>query len=69
MAGDFNSATETTVGEVTFTDPQTGRKVLRSVGRSVLDPADGTVLFLAGKQPFFSADPSVFEGLCTALTS
>jgi hypothetical protein len=67
VAGDFHSATETTVGEVIFTDPQTGRKLFRSVGRSVLDPADGTVLFLAGKQPFFSEDPSLFQGLCAAL--
>ncbi|SCG74881.1 hypothetical protein GA0070613_5639 [Micromonospora inositola] len=69
VAGDFNSATETTVGELIFTDPQTGRKVLRTVGRSVLDPEDGRVLFLAGKQPFFSGEPSLFEGLCAAVAS
>jgi hypothetical protein len=30
--------TETTVGEVTFTDPQTGRKASRRVGGAVIAP-------------------------------
>ena len=67
VPGDFSSATETTVGEVIFTDPQTGKKVLRSVGRAVIAPGDTFVL--SGKQPFFSGDISVFDGLCAALAS
>jgi hypothetical protein len=67
VPGDFSTATETTVGEVIFTDPQTGVKVLRSVGRAMIAP-DGTVV-LSGKQPFFAEDPSVFDGLCAALAA
>ena len=73
VPGDFGTATETTVGEVVFTDPETGEMVLRSVGRVVIAPADGAVLFRAGKQPFLDAfvdgDMCVFDGLCAALAA
>jgi hypothetical protein len=47
--------------------------VLRSVGRAVISPVDGTVLFRAGFQPFLDAfvdgDLSVLDDLCAALAS
>ena len=72
VPGDFGSATETMVGENIDTDPETHRKVLRSVGR-VVSAADGTLDFHAGQQPFLEAfvngDMSVFDGVCAALAS
>jgi hypothetical protein len=47
VPGDFSSATETTVGEVIFTDPQTGKKVLRSVGRAVVAPSQSLLTYTA----------------------
>ena len=48
----------------------THRKVLRSVGRTVIG-ADGSLEFRSGKQPFLDAfydgDMSVFDDLCAAL--
>jgi hypothetical protein len=70
--GDFDSATETVVGELVMTDPETGQKVLRSVGRQVF-AADGTLDFRAGQQAFLDAfvdgDMSVFDAVCAALAS
>jgi len=72
VPGDFDSATETTVGESVFTDPETHKKVLRSTGR-VVSGADGTLDFRAGQQPFLDAfvegDMSVFDAVCAALAS
>ncbi len=72
MPGDFGSATETTVGENIYTDPETGKKVLRSVGRQVVG-ADGRLEFRSGQQPFVDAfvdgDLSVFDAVCAALAS
>jgi hypothetical protein len=72
VPGDFGSATETTVGENIYTDPETGKKVLRSVGRQVVG-ADGTLEFRAGQQAFLDAfvdgDLSVFDAVCAALAS
>jgi hypothetical protein len=72
VPGDFDSATETTVGENVYTDPDTHRKVLHSTGRVVFG-ADGTLDFRAGQQPFLDAfvdgDMSVFDGVCAALAS
>jgi hypothetical protein len=72
VPGDFSSATETTVGEIIFTDPVTGKKVLRNVGRTVIG-SDGTVEFRAGQQQFLDAfvdgNMSVFDDLCAALAS
>jgi hypothetical protein len=70
VPGDFDSATETTVGENIYTDPVTHKKVLRSAGRVVFG-ADGTLEFRAGQQPFLDAfidgDMSVFYAVCAAL--
>jgi hypothetical protein len=70
VPGDFDSATETTVGENIYTDPVTHKKVLRSTGRVVFG-ADGTLDFRAGQQPFIDAfvdgDMSVFDAVCAAL--
>jgi hypothetical protein len=70
VPGDFDSATETTVGTNIITDPVTHRKVLRSVGRVVFG-ADGELDFRSGKQPFVDAfvngDMSVFDDVCAAL--
>lgn len=70
VPGDFDSATETTVGENIYTDPVTHRKVLRTAGRVVFG-ADGTLEFRAGQQPFLDAfidgDMSVFDAVCAAL--
>jgi len=70
VPGDFDSATETTVGENVYTDPVTHQKVLRTAGRVVLG-ADGTLEFRAGQQPFLDAfidgDMSVFDPVCAAL--
>jgi hypothetical protein len=70
VPGDFDSATETTVGENIYTDPVTHQKVLRSTGRSVFG-ADGELDSRAGQQPFLDAfvdgDMSVFDDLCAAL--
>ena len=70
VPGDFDSATETTVGENIYTDPVTHKKVLRSTGRVVFG-ADGTLEFRAGQQPFLDAfidgDMSVFDAVCAAL--
>ena len=70
VPGDFDSATETTVGENIYTDPVTHKKVLRSAGRVVFG-ADGTLEFRAGQQPFLDAfidgDMSVFDAVCAAL--
>jgi hypothetical protein len=70
VPGDFDSATETTVGENIYTDPMTHQKVLRSTGRLVFG-ADGTLDFRAGQQPFVDAfvdgDMSVFDVVCAAL--
>jgi hypothetical protein len=72
VPGDFGSATETIVGELVMTDPETGNKVLRSVGRQVF-AADGTLDFRAGQQAFLDAfvdgDMSVFDAVCAALAS
>ena len=72
VPGDFGSATETIVGENIYTDPETGRKVLRSVGRTVFG-ADGSLEFRSGQQPFLDAfvdgDMSVFDAVCAALAS
>jgi hypothetical protein len=70
VPGDFDSATETTVGGSVYTDPVTHRKVLRSTGRVVIGP-DGSVLSRSGQQPFLDAfvdgDMSVFDAVCAAL--
>jgi hypothetical protein len=70
VPGDFDSATETIVGENMYTDPVTHKKVLRSAGRVVFG-ADGTLDFRAGQQPFVDAfvdgDMSVFDAVCAAL--
>ena len=72
VPGDFGSATETTVGENIYTDPETGKKVLTSVGRTVFG-ADGSLEFQSGQQPFVDAfvdgDMSVFDAVCAALAS
>jgi hypothetical protein len=72
VPGDFDSATTTIVGENIYTDPETHKKVLRSVGRQVVG-ADGTLDFRAGQQPFLDAfvdgDMSVFDAVCAALAS
>ena len=72
VPGDFDTATETIVGESIWTDPETGKKVLRSVGRQVVG-ADGTLEFRAGQQAFLDAfvdgDLSVFDDVCAALAS
>ena len=72
VPGDFGSATETTVGENIYTDPETGKKVLTSVGRTVFG-ADGSLEFRSGQQPFVDAfvdgDLSVFDAVCAALAS
>jgi hypothetical protein len=72
VPGEFDSATETIVGETIWTDPETHKKVLRSVGRQVI-AADGTVEFRSGHQPFLDAfvdgDMSVFDAVCAALAS
>jgi hypothetical protein len=70
VPGDFDSATETTVGENIYTDPVTHHKVLASTGRVVFG-ADGSLDFRAGQQPFIDAfvdgDMSVFDAVCAAL--
>ena len=70
IPGDFDSATETTVGENIYTDPVTHKKVLPSTGRVVFG-ADGSLDFRAGQQPFLDAfidgDMSVFDAVCAAL--
>ena len=70
VPGDFDSATETTVGMNIYTDPATHQKVLPSAGRVVFG-ADGTLEFRAGQQPFIDAfvdgDMSVFDAVCAAL--
>jgi hypothetical protein len=70
VPGDFDSATETTVGQNVYTDPATHRKVLNSTGRVVFG-ADGTLEARAGQQPFLDAfidgDMSVFDPICAAL--
>ena len=69
VPGDFDSATETQVGENVYTDPATHKKVMRSVGRTVYGP-DGLVSE-SGQQPFIDAfehgDMSVFDPICAAL--
>ena len=70
VPGDFDSATETMVGENIYTDPDTHRKVLRSTGRVVFG-ADGELDFRAGQQWFVDAfidgDMSVLDDVCAAL--
>ena len=70
VPGDFDSATETIVGENIYTDPVTHKKVLLSTGRSVFG-ADGELDFRAGQQPlldaFVDGDMSVFDAVCAAL--
>ena len=70
VPGDFDSATETIVGQNIYTDPVTHKKVLRSTGRVVFG-ADGTLESRAGQQPFIDAfvdgDMSVFDAVCAAL--
>ena len=72
VPGDFSSATETSVGQNVYTDPDTHQKVLASTGRVVFG-ADGTLDFRAGQQPFLDAfldgDMSVFDAVCAALAS
>jgi hypothetical protein len=72
VPSDFSSATETTVGEIIFTDPGTGKQVLRNIGRTVIG-SDGTIDFRSGQQQFLDAfvdgDWSVFDDLCAALAS
>ena len=69
VPGDFDSATETTVGSNMITDPITHRKVLTNAGRTVFG-ADGSV-DASGQQPFVDAfvdgDMSVFDDVCAAL--
>jgi hypothetical protein len=70
VPGDFDSATETTVGENIYTDPATHRKVLQSTGRVVFG-ADGELDFRAGPQwsldLFIDGDMSVLDAVCAAL--
>jgi len=70
VPGDFGSATETTVGENVYTDPDTHQKVLRSTGRVVFG-ADGTLDFQAGQSwsidAFVNGDMSVLDAVCAAL--
>jgi hypothetical protein len=70
VPGDFDSATETMVGENVYTDPETHRKVMQSTGRVVFG-ADGELDFRAGPQWFLDAfidgDMSVLDGVCAAL--
>jgi hypothetical protein len=70
VPGDFDSATETMVGENVYTDPDTHRKVLQSTGRVVFG-ADGELDFRAGQQWFLDAfidgDMSVLDDVCAAL--
>jgi len=70
VPGDFDSATETMVGENVYTDPVTHRKVLQSTGRVVFG-ADGELDFRAGQQWFVDAfidgDMSVLDDVCAAL--
>ena len=72
VPGDFSSATETSVGQNVYTDPDTHQKVLANTGRVVFG-ADGTLDFRAGQQPFLDAfvdgDMSVFDAVCAALAS
>ena len=72
VPGDFDSATETMVGENVYTNPDTHRKVLRSTGRVVFG-ADGELDFRAGQQwsldAFVDGDMSVLDALCAALAS
>lgn len=71
VPGDFDSATETTVGENIYTDPATHKKVLSSTGRTVFGPAG--LESSSGQQPFVAAfvdgDMSVFDDVCAALSS
>ena len=71
VPGDFDSATETQVGENVYTDPVTHKKVLTSVGRTVFGPT-GDLESRAGQQPFLDAfmdgDMSVFDPVCAALS-
>jgi hypothetical protein len=70
VPGDFDSATETTVGENVYTDPATHKKILRSTGRVVFG-ADGMLEFQAGHQwsvdAFIDGDMSVLDAVCAAL--
>ena len=70
VPGDFDSATETMVGENVYTDPVTHRKVLQSTGRVVFG-ADGELDFRAGPQwsldLFIDGDMSVLDDVCAAL--
>jgi hypothetical protein len=70
VPGDFDSATETMVGENVYTDPVTHRKVLQSTGRVVFG-ADGELDFRAGRHWFLDAfvdgDMSVLDAVCAAL--
>jgi hypothetical protein len=70
VPGDFDSATETTVGSNMITDPVTHRKVLYNAGRTVF-AADGSLESSTGQQPFVDAfvngDMSVFDHVCAAL--
>jgi hypothetical protein len=70
VPGDFDSATETTVGVNIIRDPVTHKKVLQSTGRVVFSP-DG-LESSSGHQPFVDAfehgDMSVFDDVCAALS-
>jgi len=68
VPGDFNSATETNVGENIF-KPAHGAPVFKYAGRFVVAP-DGTIEFQAGQNDFFklmAGDTSVLQKLCAAL--
>ena len=70
VPGDFDSATETTVGSNIYTDPVSHRKVMKSTGRVVFG-ADGSLESASGHHPFVDAfdhgDMSVFDLICAAL--
>jgi hypothetical protein len=70
VPGDFDSATETMVGENVYTDPETHRKVLQSTGRVVFG-ADGELDSRAGQHWFLDlfvdGDMSVLDDVCAAL--
>jgi hypothetical protein len=72
VPGDFDSATETSVGENIYTDPETHQKVLRTTGRVVFG-ADGTLELSAGQHweidAFVFGDMSVLDAVCAALAS
>ena len=71
MPGDFDSATETTVGSNVYTDPATHKKVMKQ-RRSGGVRARRHLESASGQQPFVDAfvdgDMSVFDPICAALS-